>query len=565
MSLRDVLVAFSIDVDQSQLVEAQKSVNSLVIRLAQLQRIAGFALAAMGVGAVVESADALINLENRLKAVTNSTAEFESAQRGVVRISRETFSPIQDIANLFQRYSQVTTKLGLAQEEVLDFTHRLTQATKLSGASGSETRGALIQLAQGIGTNFKASGQEIRSIQEQAPELAKIIAKAAGGTTDELMAMAKAGKITSKLVVDAVRNAGPELDRAWAKRTKSFEDISNRFSTEWLMLVKQMLPTIAKIIDKLGDLVQWTQEWVEKGEAMNTLIAAMIIVVGALTFAFGGLIVELLLFMAPFVALYLVIQDFVTFMRGGDSIIGRFFDKLFGVGGAENARQKIGEFLSWITDPSRWADTFKGFYDSMVLWIGQGVEWAKTKIAELGDTISTKLRESLGDTLADGLGIAKPGQREFERGMSPHMAAREADQEEYNYGMEHRDGTQGSRFNDVLTGKAEVSDQASVITDFKEAIVTATRAFSTWMTPEFKPDRPSWDPMSGMPAPTASGTATITQSSWRPEAAPQITNQITVQGNATSAVAREIADKTGTATAASLGRDRSAVGAAFGI
>ncbi len=48
-------------------------------------------------------------------------------------------------------------------------------------------------------------------------------------------------------------------------------------------------------------------------------------------------------------------------------------------------------------------------------------------------------------------------------------------------------------------------------------------------------------------------------------AAQTATCNITVQGNATSSVARETADRAGQATAASLGRDRSAIGAGVGV
>lgn len=570
MALRDIFVRFDVDINQAPLIQTQNNVAKLVVKFNQLQRIAGFAMAALGVRALTESADAVINLENRLRSVTNSVQEFESAQRGVVDVARKTYTPIEDAAALFQRYTQVTTKLGLAQSEVLDFTHRLTQATRLSGATAGESRGALIQLAQGIGTNFKASGQEIRSIQEQAPELAKIIAKAAGGSTDDLMAMAKAGKITSKLVVDAVRNAGPELDRAWAKRTKSFEDISNRFTTEWQMLVKQLLPTIAKIIDKLGDLVQWTQEWVEKGEAMNTMIAAAIIVVGGLTVAFSALALKIMLVTAPFIALFLVVEDFVTFMRGGDSIIGRFFDKIFGEGGAERARQKVGEiweyvkaFFAWLGDPAQMRETFKGFYDSAIEWVGKAFEWIKAKIPELSDAISAALRKSLGNTTADFLGIAKPGQGEYDRAMSKVMSDKEASlaqgKGEYTHAMDMRDATlrQGQSEYDYLMSRRGGQPKQE----------------SSWWdkltgSPESSPML-SWDPMKGPMLPEPNVSATVTSAPWVPGGskndAPEINNNIVVQGNATPEVARMIAREAGNATAASLGRDRSAIGAGVGL
>lgn len=582
MALRDLFVKFSVDIDQQPLVDAQRNVNSLVIRFAQLQRIAGFAMAALGARTIIDSADAVINLENRLRSVTNSVQEFESAQRGVVDVARATFSPIEDVAALFQRYTQVTNKLGLAQAEVLTFTQNLTMATKLSGATASETRGALIQLAQGIGTNFKASGQEIRSIQEQAPELAKIIAKAAGGSTDDLMAMAKAGKITSRLVVDAVTNAGPELTRAWAKRTKSFEDISNRFTVEWQMLVKQLLPTIAKIIDKLGDLVQWTQEWVEKGEAMNTMIAAGIIVVGALSVAFSALALKILLVTAPFIALYYVVEDFVTFMRGGDSYTTDFFNKIFGEGGADKAREDIGKvwdvvkkFFAFISDPN--SETWKAFHDGAIVWITKVGEFLKAALraALIGLSEQISSDSTLGP-LAWAIRKLAPKTKE-ETAAEQQEATLAQGKEEYENELKIRDAKEHYEKSNMRVAMRKAAGLPArepswwdKLTGSGDVAATEESAPGKGAQPLPSPALPAWDPMKGSLLPEPNVSATVTTAPWRPsgsrnEQHPEITNNITVQGNATPEVARMIARETGKATAVSMGRGMDAIGASVGV
>jgi tape measure domain-containing protein len=566
VALRDIFVHFGVQVDQQPLIDAQRNVNSLVIRFAQLQRIAGFALAALGTSALTDAFDQYANLTNRLRAVTKGTEEFAIAQQGVFDVARKTYTPVEDVAALYQRFTLVTDHLGKSQGEVLGFTEQLTMAMKLGGSTASEARGALIQFGQGLGNNFKSGGQELNSIIEQAPELAKILADAAGGSVAQLKTLAKEGKLTADKVFAALKNAAPELERRFVQRAKSFEDVKIAFGIEWLALMKQLEPILSKIIRHLLDLVTWTKEWVEKGEAMNTIITVGIIVVGALAFAFGALAANLLLTLAPFIALYLVIEDFVTFMRGGDSIIGRFFEKIFGEGGAEKARVAIGEvwtsvkeFFAWLADPARVRATWEGFYNSAVEWVGKAIEWVKNKVPELAAVIAQTMRNALGDKASDFLGIASAKDLAKDKNLanSPDL---QQGKDEYENALAMRDaGVQGdkSRIDWAMRTAAGESPVQKTWTDrLKESL---------WSSGESP--LPAWDPMKGPMLPTPKVTASVTTAPWVPggSAAPVVTNNITVQGNATPEVARQIGKESGNATSAALGRDNSAIGASFGM
>lgn len=538
MALRDVLIQFTAVVDQSQIVDAQKNVNKLIGQFNGLARAAKFALAALGIGKLTDSIDEYITLENKLKAVTSSTEEMVAAQKGVEQIADAVAVPVRDVADSFLRYTLATESLGASQEEVLDFTKRVTQAMILSGASSEEAHRAAVQLAQGFGKNFQAAAQDLKSVKEQAPVLARIIEKAAGALPGSLLVAAKEGKVSSKLVFDAVRAAGVDLDRDFAKRQKRFEDIASLLNNAWLRLIKQLKQVFVPVIDALESIVHWTNEWVKSGSATNAIIAALIVGVGALTVAFAPLIASVVAAVAPFALLFLLLDDLVTFLRGGDSILGRVFETIFGEGGADTARQwiqdvwtKLTDFFEWLGSPDRWAGTWSRLYDDMVKWIGAGVDWAKTKISELAAVITNQLRGALGDTVSNMLNL-------------PQVTDEEASAA--GAGLKKS----GSSVKDFLLGGD------GFLPDFGfDRLINS--AFNTTRDAAFY-ERGRMLPAPSISLPTGAGLS-------GPVSAPVINNNITVAGNADAPVAREIANSAGKATAASLGRDRSAVGAAFGV
>ena len=303
------------------------------------------------VRAIVNLSDEYTTLQNRLNFVTDSREEAVAVEEKLFAISQKNFQAIGDTAELFQRYKIATDDLGLSQDEVLDFTDRLQRATVLTAGSAAEAQGALVQLAQGIGTNFEAAGQELRSIQEQAPVLAGIIAKAAGGNASQLLKLAKEGKINAELVVQAVRDAGTELDKAFIGRTPKFSDgltiMGNalvRF-TGRLQNASGASETFGGItegfIDVLGAIEKPLTTLLEKVDLLRFALVLAGVALAPFVAGWAAAAASAVVAVAPFVALALVLDEIVATFMGGDTIIRRFFDGLFGEGETAKSIENI--------------------------------------------------------------------------------------------------------------------------------------------------------------------------------------------------------------------------------
>ena len=182
-------------------------VNRLRGAFGGLQGLLAAAGLGIGVAEIIETADAFKTLEARVKLATGEGAAFVTGFDGVKQIANETFSSIESTGELFARITAAGETLGLAQGEILSVTQTINEAIKLSGGSAASADAAITQLIQGLQSGV-VRGEEFNSIMEQAPRLAKAMADGLGVTRGELRAMAQDGKLTSEVVINAVRSQG---------------------------------------------------------------------------------------------------------------------------------------------------------------------------------------------------------------------------------------------------------------------------------------------------------------------------------------------------------------------
>ena len=185
------------------------------------------AVVAVGVGAVkgaIELSDSYQTLTNKIRAVTESENEAIRVRGELLRISNTTRVSTADTASVYGRMASAGQALGKSQREVLTFTESLSKAVKVSGATANEATAGMIQLAQGLGAGA-LRGDELRSVLEQLPYVADVIARSLGVTRGQLRLMGEQGKITSEVVFKAFADMRGEIDNRFAKSVATVSDL----------------------------------------------------------------------------------------------------------------------------------------------------------------------------------------------------------------------------------------------------------------------------------------------------------------------------------------------------
>ncbi|HCU39277.1 MAG TPA: phage tail tape measure protein, partial [Acinetobacter nosocomialis] len=192
---------------------ATKSMDGLSVATRQL---AGYMAGLVTVSAAISKMDTYTGLQNRLKLVTNSQVELNKATEDTFRIAQKTYSAWDSVLQVYQRFSDNAKTLNLTMDDTARLTETVSKAVAISGASASAADAALVQFGQALASGT-LRGEELNSVMEQTPALAKAIAKGMGITVGELRSVAAEGKITSQEIVKALRNVEKDVDALFAK------------------------------------------------------------------------------------------------------------------------------------------------------------------------------------------------------------------------------------------------------------------------------------------------------------------------------------------------------------
>lgn len=192
--------------------------------------------ALVGLGAVVSARevirllDTYTNLQNRLRATGLEAQNLSAVYNQLLGVANQTRSSFEGSVELYSRLAISSKELGVSQQELINFTKSLNQAIILSGASATEAQAGLIQLSQGMASGT-LRGDELRSVLEQLPAVADVIAKQLGVTRGELRTMGEEGKITANTILDAFKASRQELEDRFGKTvptiSQSFQVLKN--------------------------------------------------------------------------------------------------------------------------------------------------------------------------------------------------------------------------------------------------------------------------------------------------------------------------------------------------
>lgn len=203
-------------------------------------------------GQFAKLTDEFTSVTARLANVTNGTANFISVQQQLLNISQENRTAFSQTTDLYSSLARATQDLRVPQETLLRLTDGIGKALVVSGASGQSASAALIQLAQGFSAGA-LRGQEFVSVQEQAPEIIRAVAKGLNVTTGELKKLSEEGKLTTEVFIDAFLKGLPKIEKQFAAMPVTIGQALTRVNNSILITVG----TIDKMTGTSSAIAQW--------------------------------------------------------------------------------------------------------------------------------------------------------------------------------------------------------------------------------------------------------------------------------------------------------------------
>lgn len=208
------------------------------------------AVAYIGLRTAQEAVQAGIQREEssrRLQFLAKGYGEIAAAQDAAARAGRTFGLSItesnQQFAQLYGRLRPLNVSLSDIEAAFVGF----NTAAKVSGATAAESAGALLQLTQALGSGV-LRGQELNSVLEQAPGLVVALTQELGAPISKIRKLAEEGKITSDVVIRALKRAGTEgadeLAAAMNGPAQAVKNLQNEFENLQVAATKDLLPSI---------------------------------------------------------------------------------------------------------------------------------------------------------------------------------------------------------------------------------------------------------------------------------------------------------------------------------
>lgn len=380
MTIRDIFIAFGYKIDEDSEKKAEASIQGLKDTATRL-------LGALGIGFSIVQVNQLSEefrtVNDQIEQATKNMGDQRDVQEKILESANATKTAYAETAKVVTNLVQENTDLFGTLDEAIEFNNACTMLFKTAGKTNDQIAG----LMESINKSFakgKVDSETISQLLEQSPEAVALLNRRLGTTTDQLEDLAANGKISLKDLRDSFVDSADEIAAAFEKTSFKISDaflyIRNKFGL-WVAQmdesvgVSQGLGTaLVSVFNKFMGLLQRVTNgigWLaDKLGGMNNLLKLILIVAGSIfaVLKFNQIIsglkaigtwlttlnLKTMAIIAVVVLLALLVEDFIKFMKGEDSLIGEILEAT-GID-VDAARQMFSDF---------WAYMVEGF---LIMW-----------------------------------------------------------------------------------------------------------------------------------------------------------------------------------------------------
>ncbi len=352
--MRDIAIAMGFKMDEASMKEVEG-------RIEGVKDFAMKALGAIGIGFSLSQMNALAEefngINDQIKNATSGLGEQKDIQQKIMQSANDTKMSYADTAKTVGALVQENKELFGSVDEAIAFNDALTKTFKTAGKSNEEIAG----LMEAVNKSFakgKVDTETLNQLMERSPEAVRYLNEQLGSTTDKLEQLAADGKISLADLKGAFVSHTDEINAAFNGLDYSISDglmyIRNKWGY-WLDDINAstgLTKTLAKNMTQAFDMamkglnrvrdiaVRVTDKFGGMENVLRFLGIAAATAIAAfkgkkiLSFlkSFTGLLnvanLKIMAIVAVILAIALVVEDFINFMQGNDSVIGDMLGKM---------------------------------------------------------------------------------------------------------------------------------------------------------------------------------------------------------------------------------------------
>ena len=233
-----------------------KSTGGLGSKLLNLKNIIAGGIFAGLARTAVGAIDGLKNVNALLNIVSTSTADFKRTQLELFQVAQNSYASIKDTTRLYAGQAKQLATLGYEHAQQIKAVDLFGKALVTSGATTAEASAATLQWVQALGSGV-LRGQEFNSIMENGRGVAIALADGLHTTIGNLRNMALEGKLSAKIVVDALLSQNDAIRDKFAK-------IPITIGKAWQQMRNSATVALSKVNDAIGDATGGIANFISK-------------------------------------------------------------------------------------------------------------------------------------------------------------------------------------------------------------------------------------------------------------------------------------------------------------
>lgn len=221
--------------------------NSANGLLSTIKKIAVAAGGIAGINKVLNISDELASTKARLNLLVDDGGSVEALEQKIMASAQRSRSAYFDTASAVAKLGlNAGNAFGGNMDQVIAFMEQVNKQFVIGGATAQEQSNAMIQLTQAMAAGA-LRGEELNSILDGAPGIARAIEKYMGIAEGSIKTVAQEGKVTAEVVKNAMFAMADETNAKFDSMPKTWAQI-------WVDMKNQALSMFAPILTKINQI-----------------------------------------------------------------------------------------------------------------------------------------------------------------------------------------------------------------------------------------------------------------------------------------------------------------------
>ena len=226
--------------------------NSANVLLSIIKKVAIAAGGIAGINKALNISDELASTKARLNLLVDDGGSVEALEQKIMASAQRSRSVYFDTASAVAKLGlNAGNAFGGNMDQVIAFMEQVNKQFVIGGATAQEQSNAMIQLTQAMAAGA-LRGEELNSILDGAPGIARAIEKYMGIAEGSIKSVAQEGKVTAEVVKNAMFAMADETNAKFDSMPKTWAQI-------WAGMKNRALSMFAPILTKINQIANSTK------------------------------------------------------------------------------------------------------------------------------------------------------------------------------------------------------------------------------------------------------------------------------------------------------------------